>query len=287
MSGCKPVSDHISAIRKAVSEHSLATLRLSAKPARRGPRALQPGYASVRSVTMWKSCCLCVALLSITPLAKADEADSLPDGAQPEYGKMPMASEGSNPRLERRLSLQSRHRQDRTYRGPAGILGFEGGVPIFVGDAVDRDVFKVGGSITGFGGVDFGFGTAEISVGYQGSPTDPPGMDGPSLQRVALGVGGRVQFPNKSILIPFLGFGFAAQWWKYDAQTGCALVVCSTGNRFRFAPGFNVRAGASILLGGVAAIEIGARYNLSFEGNGVSTQNLHFIEPTLGFRFWL
>jgi hypothetical protein len=37
----------------------------------------------------------------------------------------------------------------------------------------------------------------------------------------------------------------------------------------------------------VAAIEIGARYNISFEGNGVSTQNLHFVEPTLGFRFWL
>jgi len=236
---------------------------------------------------MWKSCCLCVALLSITPLAKADDADSLPDGAQPEYGKMPMASEGSNPRLERRLSLQSRHRQDRTYRGPAGILGFEGGVPIFIGDALDSDVFKAGGSITGFGGVDFGFGTMEISVGYMGNPTDPPGMDGQSLQRVALGIGGRVQVPNKSILIPFLGFGFAAQWWKYDTLTGCALVVCSTGDSFRFAPGFNVRAGVSILLGGVAAIEIGARYNLSFEGNQVSTQNLHFIEPTLGFRFWL
>jgi hypothetical protein len=236
---------------------------------------------------MWKSCCLCVALLSITPLAKADDTDALPAGAQPEYGKMPMASEGSNPRLERRLSLQTRHRQDRTYRGPAGILGFQGGVPIFVGSNVDREIYKAGGSILGFGGVDFGFGTVEIDVGYMGAPTHPPGMDRQSLQRVALGVGGRVQIPNKSVWIPYLGFGFAAQWWKYDTQTGCTLMVCSTGNSFRFAPGFNVRAGTSILLGGVAAIEIGARYNISFEGNGVSTQNLHFVEPTLGFRFWL
>ena len=236
---------------------------------------------------MWKSCCLFVALLSITPLAKADDADSLPAGAQPEYGKMPMASEGSNPRLERRLSLQSRHRQDRTYRGPAGILGFEGGVPIFVGSNVDRDVIKAGGSIRGFGGVDFGFGTVELEVGYMGVPTDPPGMDQQSLQRVVLGLGGRVQVPNKSQFIPYLGFGFAAQWWKYDTQPGCTPPLCSTGSSFRFAPGFNVRAGTSILLGGIAAIEIGVRYNISFEGNGISTQNLNFIEPTLGFRFWL
>ena len=51
--------------------------------------------------------------------------------------------------------------------------------------------------------------------------------------------------------------------------------------------GFDVRAGLSFLLGGVAAIEIGARYNISFETNGIATRNLQFVEPTLGFRFWL
>jgi hypothetical protein len=236
---------------------------------------------------MWKSLCIGLALLSISPTVNADDADSLPAGSQPEYGVMPMASEGSNPRLERRLSLQTKHRQDRTYRGPAGILGFQGGVPIFVGSGVDRDVVKAGGSFLGFGGVDFGFGTVELEVGYMGVPTNLPGGVQKPAQRVVLGLGGRVQIPNKSIWVPFLGFGFAAQWWKYDTQTGCALLFCSTGSGFRFAPGFNVRAGTSILLGGVAAIEIGARYNLSFVGNGVSTQNLQFIEPTLGFRFWL
>lgn len=229
----------------------------------------------------------CLALQSISPLAKADDSAPLPAGSEPEYGVMPMASEGSNPRLERRLSLQTRHRQDRTYRGPAGILGFQGGVPIFVGSDVDRDVVKAGGSILGFGGVDFGFGTVELEVGYLGVPTHLPGDVREPAQRVALGVGGRVQIPNKSVWVPYLGFGFAAQWWKYNSQRGCAVLFCSTGGRFRFAPGFNVRAGTSILLGGVAAIEIGIRYNLSFEGNGVSTQNLQFIEPTLGFRFWL
>lgn len=236
---------------------------------------------------MWKSLCIGLALLSISPAVKADDADSLPAGSKPEYGVMPMASEGSNPRLERRLSLQTKHRQDRTYRGPAGILGFQGGVPIFVGSGVDRDVVKAGGSFLGFGGVDFGFGTVELEVGYMGVPTRLPGDVQKPAQRVVLGLGGRVQIPNKSVWVPFLGFGFAAQWWKYDTQTGCALLFCSTGSSFRFAPGFNVRAGTSILLGGVAAIEIGARYNLSFVGNGVSTQNLQFIEPTLGFRFWL
>lgn len=236
---------------------------------------------------MWKLSCLALAVLTFASLARADDADDLPPGSQPEYGKMPMASEGRNPRLERRLSLQTRHRQDRTYRGPAGILGFQGGIPIFVGSDVDRDVVKAGGSILGFGGVDFGFGTIELEVGWMGNPTDPPGLDGVTAQRVVLGLGGRVQVPNKSVVVPFVGFGFAAQWWKYDLPIGCTALFCSTGGSFRFAPGFNVRAGLSFLLGGVAAIEIGARYNISFETNGIATRNLQFVEPTLGFRFWL
>lgn len=237
---------------------------------------------------MWKLCCLALAVLTFAPLARADDGGDLPPGSQPEYGKMPMASEGRNPRLERRLSLQSRHRQDRTYRGPAGILGFQGGVPIFVGSDVDRDVVKAGGSILGFGGVDFGFGTVELEVGWNGNSTTPTGFDSVLAQRVFLGVGGRVQVPNRSVVVPFLGFGFAAQWWKYDLpRAGCAGLFCSTGGSFDFAPGFNVRAGLSFLLGGVAAIEIGARYNISFQSSGISTQNLSFVEPTLGFRFWL
>ncbi len=235
---------------------------------------------------MWKWCYLVLAIMAFAHTAKADDDDSLPPGARPEYGKMPMASEGRNPRLERRLSIQTKHRQDRTYRGPSGILGFQGGVPIFVGSDVDRDVVKAGGSFLGFGGVDFGFGTLELEVGYQGTPTRLPGQD-VTAQRVHLGIGGRVQIPNKSVWIPFLGFGFASQWWKYDSFAGCTVLFCSTGDGFRFAPGLNVRAGTSILLGGVAAIEIGIRYNLSFAVNDVSLESLHFIEPTLGFRFWL
>ncbi len=237
---------------------------------------------------MWKLCCLVLAVSTFAPLARADDGDDLPPGARPEYGKMPMASEGRNPRLERRLSLQSKHRQDRTYRGPAGILGFQGGVPIYVGSDVDRNVVKAGGSILGFGGVDFGFGTVELEVGWNGNSTYPAGLDSVLAQRVFLGVGGRVQVPNKSVVIPFLGFGFAAQWWKYDLpRAGCAGLFCSTGGSFDFAPGFNVRAGVSFLLGGVAAIELGARYNISFQSSGISTQNLQFVEPTVGFRFWL
>lgn len=234
-----------------------------------------------------KCCTLLVLLMATAPVARADD-EQLPEGSQPEYGKMPMASQGSNPRLERRLSLQTRHRQDRTYRGPAGILGLQGGVPILVGSNVDKDIGRVGGSILGFGGVDFGFGALELGFGYMGVPTDPSGFESVTSQRLALDIGGRVQVPNRSAVMPWLGFGFAAQWWKYDlSRGGCVSAFCSTGGSFRFAPGFNVRAGLSILLGGLAAIEIGARYNISFEANGASNGNLQFVEPTLGFRFWI
>jgi hypothetical protein len=234
----------------------------------------------------WKSYVVALAVVLAGSVAKAD--DELPAGAEPKYGEMPMASEGRNPRLERRLSLQTRHRQDRTYRGPAGILGLQGGVPILVGSGVDEDVGRVGGSILGFGGVDFGFGAIELGFGYMGIPTNPDPFGSVTSQRLALDIGGRVQVPNRSSVIPFLGFGFAAQWWKYSLPVdGCASVFCSTGGKFRFAPGFNVRAGLSILLGNLAAIELGARYNISFEANGVSNGNIQFVEPTLGFRFWI
>jgi hypothetical protein len=167
-------------------------------------------------------------------------------------------------------------------------LGLQGGVPILVGSDVDKDIGRVGGSILGFGGVDFGFGAIELGFGYMGVPTEPNPFSSVTSQRLVLDIGGRVQFPNRSAVMPFLGFGFSAQWWKYDfAGGGCAGVFCSTGGSFRFAPGFNVRAGIAILLGGLAALEIGARYNISFEANGVSAGNLQFVEPTLGFRFWI
>ena len=226
-----------------------------------------------------------ILLLASATSARADEP--VPAEAQPQYGVMPMASEGSDRRLERRLALQGRPKYDRRNVGPSAVLAIEGGVPIFVGSDVDRAVVRPGGSFTFLGGVDFGYAVAELEVGYMGVPIEPPGMRREPLQRVHLGFGGRLQVPNASRLVPYLGASFAAQWWKLDTRTGCSLVACSTGDSFRFAPGLSFRVGTTISLCSSTALDVGLGYSLSFRGNEVFTRTRQWIEPTIGFRFWI
>jgi hypothetical protein len=236
---------------------------------------------------MSKSLYAAVVLVVAAVSAKASADDAVPTAAQPEYGVMPMASEGSDRRLERRLSQQGRPKHDRRQIGPSGILELRGGVPIFVGSDVDRAIVRPGGSFGFLGGVDFGYAVAEVEVGYMGVPMNLASGQREPLQRINLSFGPRLQVPNNSPWLPYLSAHFATQWWKLDTRTGCSLVACSTGNAFRFAPGLTFRIGTTISLCASTAIDIGFGYNLSFQGDGVFTQTRQWIEPTLGFRFWL
>jgi len=230
--------------------------------------------------------CLPVCVLLVSASALADD-DPLP-GSQPEYGVMPMASQGSDRRLERRLSQQGVPKQDRRRTGPSAVLALEGGPVIYVGSDVDRDVVKTGGAFSFAMGADLGYFVPELEVGYMANRVSPLGLPSEPLQRVHLGIGGRVQFPNASVLIPYLGVAFASQWWKFDSvSAGCNQFACSTGNGFRFAPGLNFRVGTTINIARSVAIDIGLRYGLSFTGNTVFPETRHWLEPNFGFRFWI
>ena len=200
---------------------------------------------------------------------------------------MPMASQGSDRRLERRLSRQGIPKRDRRRTKPSAILGIQGGVPIFVGSDIDHGIVRPGGSVAVLTGVDLGYFVPELDVGYLAVPVELPGVPREPLQRIDLGIGGRVQFPNNSPVIPYLSVSFASQWWKFNTPTGCSFGICSTGNRFRFAPGLSFRAGTTISFAPSAAIDIGLRYGLSFTGDGVFTQTRNWVEPSFGFRFWI
>ncbi|MFZ1865615.1 MAG: hypothetical protein WAU39_15435 [Polyangiales bacterium] len=227
-------------------------------------------------------------ILVATPMANAHADDSGLPGSKPEYGVMPMASEGSDPRLERRLSRQQTPKQDRRRTHPAAVLAIQGGVPIFVGSDIDRNVVRPGGDFSFTTGADLGYVVPELDVGYMAVPIDPPGsLPREPLQRVHLGLGARLQAPNNSPVIPYLSASFAFQWWKFDTLTGCTLLACSTGDRFRFAPGLSFRAGMTISFARSAAIDIGLRYGLSFQGDGVFTRTRQWVEPNIGFRFWI
>jgi hypothetical protein len=228
-----------------------------------------------------------LAVLCLAACASRAAADEpkLP-GSQPEYGVMPMASQGSNRRLERRLSLQEVPKQDRRRTTPAAVLALQGGVPIYVGSDIDRNVVRPGGGFSFLMGADLGYFVPELDVGYMANRIQSGSLSEP-LQRVHLGLGGRFQVPNNSPLIPYLSASFAFQWWKFDTFTGCSLIACSTGNGFRFAPGLAFRIGTTISFSRSAAIDIGFGYGLSFQGDSVFTRTRQWIEPTLGFRFWI
>ncbi|MEM7437524.1 MAG: hypothetical protein AAF436_20390 [Myxococcota bacterium] len=227
-----------------------------------------------------------LALLAASSV-QADD-DSLPAGSQPEYGVMPMASEGSDKRLERRLSQQLRPKYDRRYAKAKAVFGLLGGVPLFVGSGVDRDVVRPGGGFVTSVGADLGYVVPEIDFGYMANPIEEPGFGRVPLQRLALGIGARVQFPNNSPVIPYLGAAFAAQWWKFDViRIGCSLFACSTGGGFRFAPGLSFRTGLVLSFSRSVAVDIGLRYGMSFTGDDVFPTTRHFIEPSFGFRFWI
>lgn len=257
-----------------------------------GNRDLFPlGYASVPGVSMSSTgmglLASWVLVLFVTSVAYADDDDSLPAGSQPEYGVMPMASQGSDKRLERRLSRQGVPKQDRRRTSPSAILGLQGGVPIYVGSDVDRDDVSVGGSFNFIMGADLGYFVPEIDVGYMANQIDLTAGDSEPLQRVHLGIGGRFQFPNASVLIPYLSAKFAAQWWKLNTLPTCNFFACGTGDGFRFAPGLKLGVGTTISFARSAAVDIGLRYGISFTGDTVFPETRHWIEPTFGFRFWL
>lgn len=223
----------------------------------------------------------------MTSIARADD-EPLPAGSQPEYGVMPMASQGSDPRLERRLSRQLRPKYDRRYARAKAVLGLVGGVPLFVGSGVDRSVVRPGGGFAVSAGADLGYVVPEIDFGYMAVPIEQPGFSKEPLQRLALGMGARIQFPNNSPVVPYLGAAFAAQWWKFDVPfTNCSLFACSTGSGFSFAPGMSFRTGLTLSFSRSVAVDIGLRYGLSFTGNDVFPKTRNWLEPSFGFRFWI
>ncbi|MEM9729574.1 MAG: hypothetical protein AAF997_13375 [Myxococcota bacterium] len=236
-----------------------------------------------------RTCPLLVLVFACVAHADDEPEADLPAGSQPEYGVMPMASEGSDKRLEKRLSMQQRPKYDRRSARPKAVLGLLGGVALFVGDDADRDIVRPGGGFAVSAGADLGYFAPELSFGYMAVPLEEPGISREPLQRLALEMGGRLQFPNNTPVVPYLGAAFAVQWWKFNAfPPNCvSFFACSTGNDFRFAPGMSFRTGLTISFSRSVSFDVGLRYGMTFQGNNAFPTTRHWLEPSFGFRFWI
>ena len=173
---------------------------------------------------------------------------------------------------------------------------FDLGVPILLGDNVDRDLIRPGVNLHVQGGLDLGYVGFFMHGGWRFVPIDfdraadsaHPQYEGEGrdpLKNPYFGMGVRAQIPNHSRVLPYISGSFDFNWWHFrDEDVYCGGYYywwCTTYNDYEFTPGFSGRAGLAVYLGDCAYVDVGLNTSMSFEGD-FFTKNQVWAEPFLG-----
>ncbi len=224
-----------------------------------------------------------LALLLSTSVASAQGAwSSEPSDTSP-YSSHPVAQDPRPPTSEPGL----------THRGYQGSFGI--GVPVALD--VDTNVVRPGADLNAFGGYDIGYVVFGLGLGAMWTPlnlynipgaTPGAGYDRSPMTRLYLAPEFRVQVPNRSRLLPYLGVTFDANWWRVkETQIVCGGVYyyyCSRRAIFRFTPGMTVKLGMAIRVSTGSHIDIGVKYSLSGTGSFFFRRE-QWITPYIGMLF--
>lgn len=171
-----------------------------------------------------------------------------------------------------------------------GLMGsFTLGVPIWL-DA-DRSVVRPGADLNFFGGVDIGYAVFGLALGAMWTPLNYyniPGGAGYSrspMTRLYLAPELRVQVPNKSRLLPYLGITFDANWWRVrSTDIQCGVYYCRVHAVFLFTPGMTAKIGFAVRVSTGALIDVGVKYSLSGSGSFFSGRE-QWVTPYIGMMF--
>ena len=110
------------------------------------------------------------------------------------------------------------------HRGYQG--SFSLGIPIWLN--VDSNVVRPGADLNFFGGFDIGYAVFGLALGAMWTPINfynipnlPPGSgyDRSPMTRLYLAPEVRVQVPNNTPMLPYIGITFDANWWRVKATT--------------------------------------------------------------------
>jgi len=175
-----------------------------------------------------------------------------------------------------------------------GYMGaFSLGVPVWL--KVDSNVVRPGAELYGFGGFDMGYvvfglglGAAWTPIKFYNIPGIGTGFDRRPMTRLFLSPEFRVQVPNRSPLLPYIGISFDANWWRVretDVVCGGAYYYyCARIAVFRFTPGMTAKLGLAFRVASGSFIDIGVKYSLTGPGSFFFRRE-QWITPYIGMLF--
>ena len=142
-----------------------------------------------------------------------------------------------------------------------------------------------------FGGYDIGYVMFGLDLGAMWTPIDlnkvadrPPGVDGgrSPVTRLYFSPEVRVQVPNKSPILPYLGATFDVNWWRFkETAVACNYWYCTQVKVFRFTPGFTGKFGIAFRVSQGSYIDLGIKYSLSGAGKFFSRKE-QWVTPYFG-----
>lgn len=183
-------------------------------------------------------------------------------------------------------STAKRYAMHRGYQG-----AFDLGVPIWLD--VDRNVVRPGADLNFFGAYDMGYVAFGLGVGAMWTPInfgDIPeasgvGYERRPMTRLYVAPELRVQVPNVTPLMPYVGVTFDANWWRV-AQTDivCGAFYCTRAAVFLFSPGMTAKLGIALRVMEGTYLDVGVKYSLTGPGSFFSGRE-QWIAPYFGMLF--
>lgn len=220
-------------------------------------------------------------------MALAGSASSA--SAQGAWSSPPPTSSTYPSRPVEQYSTPSSAKQYAMHRGYQGALNL--GIPIWLN--ADRNVVRPGANLDFFGAYDMGYVAFGLGVGVMWTPInfyDIPGASGSGYERrpmtrLYLAPELRVQIPNSTPLMPYVGVTFDANWWRV-AQTDivCGAFYCTRAAAFLFSPGMTAKLGFALRVMDGTYLDLGVKYSLTGPGSFFSGRE-QWITPYFGMLF--
>jgi hypothetical protein len=223
-------------------------------------------------------------VLIATSLALAGLATSA--SAQGAWSSPPPPSSAYPSRPVEQYPQPSPAKQQAMHRGLQGA--FHIGVPIWLN--VDRDVVRPGADLNIFGAYDMGYVAFGLGGGVMWTPINfdnipESGLDRRPLTRLYLAPELRVQIPNTTPIMPYVGATFDANWWRVAAtDVICGAFYCRRVAKFLFSPGMTIKFGLAFRVLQGTYLDLGVKYSLTGPGQ-FFTNREQWVTPYFGMLF--